>query len=157
MIVIKKSAIIHLVTTKQNVSGGSLSKQVRRLTAIWICVLVGLGSAVVSGLLVAAIDRPERTSIGAWVSDFAKSPGFAGVCALIAASLALWGILNQVKVAKRNLEHQREVNESHSWWARFEWAATRTVPISKDEVPLPYNAVLSTLTGLTESATDDVQ
>lgn len=110
-----------------------------------------------AGMIVAAIDRPLRAPIGAWVSDFAKSPGFAGICALIAASLALWGILNQVTVAKRNLDHQREVNDSHAWWARFEWAATRAVPVSKDEVPLPYDAVLSTLTSLTESATDDIQ
>ncbi|GHD78662.1 hypothetical protein CLV85_1148 [Salinibacterium amurskyense] len=110
-----------------------------------------------TGMIVAAIDRPLRAPIGAWASEFIKSPGFAGICALIAASLALWGILNQVTVAKRNLEHQREANDSHAWWARFEWAATRAVPVSKDETPLPYNAVLSTLTGLTESATDDVQ
>lgn len=145
------------MTEKIEDDGSSKPKQAHRSNSVWGYLFVGIASAMISGLLVAAIDRNERAPFGAWISDFAKSPGFAGVCALIAASLAFWGIRNQVEIAKRNLDHQRDVNTSESWWSRFEWVSTRAVPASKDDQPLPYDAVLSTLTGLTQAATDDVQ
>lgn len=131
--------------------------QVRRATAVWFCVVTGIGTATIAALGLAAIDRHDRAPLGEWFSDFVKSPGLAGASAVVAASLALWGILTQVAVTKRGLEHQREVDSNRAWWDRFEWASARAVPRSSEEMPLPYEAVLSTLIKLTESAKDDVQ
>lgn len=126
-------------------------------TVVWACTVVAIGTAIISASIVLAIDRPQRAPLGAWISDFAKSPGLGGISALAAASLALWGIFAQTNVAKRSLNHQRQVDKNSAWWERFEWTSSRAVPRSKDETPLPYEAVLSTLTSLAETATDDVQ
>ena len=130
---------------------------IRRSTALWITTAVGLASAVVfavvSASIVLAIDRPNRASLGEWISDFAKSPGFAGLCAIAAAVLAFWGIHRQVAVSRKGLAHQREVEMKRAWWERFEWAASRAVPASKDGIPLPYDVILNTLTSLLDTAT----
>lgn len=134
---------------------------IRRSTALWITTAVGLASAVVfavvSASIVLAIDRPNRASLGEWISDFAKSPGLAGLCAIAAAVLAFWGIHRQVAVSRKGLAHQREVEMKRAWWERFEWAASRAVPASKDGIPLPYDVILNTLTSLLDTATDEVQ
>lgn len=130
---------------------------IRRSTALWITTAVGLVSAVVSASIVLAIDRPNRASLGEWISDFAKSPGLSGLCAIAAAVLAFWGIHRQVAVSREGLAHQREVEMKRAWWERFEWAASRAVPASKDGVPLPYDVILNTLTSLLDTATDEVQ
>ena len=109
---------------------------IRRSTALWITTAVGLVSAVVSASIVLAIDRPNRASLGEWISDFAKSPGLSGLCAIAAAVLAFWGIHRQVAVSREGLAHQREVEMKRAWWERFEWAASRAVPASKDGVPV---------------------
>ncbi|WP_434811521.1 hypothetical protein [Microbacterium sp. bgisy189] len=91
------------------------------------------------------------------MSDFAKSPGLAGVCALVAASLALWGIMRQVEVA-RHAQRLQQISEARrAWWSSFEWVAARAVPAKSDDLPLPYDVILSSLTALYESATDPVQ
>ena len=134
---------------------------IRRSTALWITTAVGLASAVVfavvSASIVLAIDRPNRASLGECISDFAKSPGLAGLCAIAAAVLAFWGIHRQVAVSRKGLAHQREVEMKRAWWERFEWAASRAVPASKDGIPLPYDVILNTLTSLLDTATDEVQ
>lgn len=137
--------------------GRTEPQRIRLSVAIWIAAGVGFTTAVISAVIVVGIDRTERAPLGAWLSDFAKSPGLAGLCALLAASLTLWGILRQVATSRRGIEHQQEAESNRAWWGRFEWAATRAVPASKDDNPLPFNAVLSTLTALTEAAKDDVQ
>lgn len=137
--------------------GRTEPQRIRLSVAIWIAAGVGLTTAVISAVIVVGIDRTERAPLGAWLSDFAKSPGLAGLCALLAASLTLWGILRQVATSRRGIEHQQEAESNRAWWERFEWAATRAVPASKDDNPLPFGAVLSTLTALTEAAKDDVQ
>lgn len=129
----------------------------RRGVPIAVFVVSVVVVIALTAALVLAIDRTHRASVGAWISDFAKSPGLAGLCALIAASLALWGILRQVAVATRALAEQRESERKRAWWSTFEWVAARAVPAKREERRLPYAAVLSTLTALAESAENDVQ
>lgn len=121
---------------------------------LWAVPVVGIGIAVLSVFITLKV---YGTGVGAWLSDFFQSSGLAGLCALGAAFLAFSGIRRQVNVSLRNLEHQREVELKRAWWERFEWAAGRAVPKNREEVKLPYNAVLSTLTGLAETARDEVQ
>ncbi|TFV81469.1 hypothetical protein E4V99_10715 [Microbacterium sp. dk485] len=123
----------------------------------WVLVGTAIIAGTVSAAAVLALDRPHRWGVGAWISDFAKSPGIAGVFAVAAASLALWGILRQVAVARSSLSHQQTIETERSWWTRFEWASTRAVPSDPTAQPLPWNAVLSTFNALAVSAQDDVQ
>ena len=123
--------------------------------------LVIAGTALAAGTVAAvamlAINRPHAWGAGAWISDFAKSPGMAGLFAMVAALVALGGIAHQVSQARNALEHQREVEQDRAWWTRFEWAAARAVPPDRSETPLPWPAVLSTFDALASSARDDVQ
>ncbi|WP_453984333.1 hypothetical protein [Brevibacterium casei] len=145
------------MTDEQNNQKRWAPRRVSLATAILVPVAIGIAVAASTACIVLAIDRHDRAPIGEWVSDFFKSPGAAGLFAVMAAFLTLWGLLKQVGVARRNLDHQRKADESRAWWERFEWAAGRAVPKSKDEIRLPYNAVLSTLIGLARTASDDIQ
>lgn len=129
----------------------------RRSTPIWVTVAIALMSALAAGAVVAAIDRPERATIGAWIADFAKSSGLAGLCALLAAVIAWRGIQRQVAATRSGLAEQRRANESSAWWERFEWVAERVAPTVKGSETLPYPDILHTLVALRTSTTDDAQ
>lgn len=107
-----------------------------------------LGVCVAPALITADLDN-----WGAWVRDFAKSPGIAVVAALI----ALIGILRQVAVSRDSLEHQRETATASSWWKSFEWASSRALPGREGDIPLPNEVTISTLQSLSSSAVTDVQ
>lgn len=124
---------------------------------IWILVGTAVAAGTASAVAVLAIDRPHRWGAGVWLSDFAKSPGMAGLFALIAALVALGGILHQVTQARKALRHQQVVEEDRAWWTRFEWAAGRAVPADPSDDPLPWAAVLSTFEALASNARDEVQ
>lgn len=132
-----------------------------RRRAGWKLTGVIVATALIAGTTAAAaviaIDRPHRVGAGAWISDFVKSPGMAGLFALIAALIAFWGIHRQVSQSRRTLDHQQAVEQDRSWWTRFEWAAERAVPTSTTDVRLPWAAVVSTFDALASSARDDVQ
>ena len=141
-------------------SRGELRNQSRLVTVrktLGIAAGASLLAAAMATVAILSIARPHRWGLGVWLSDFAKSPGLAGICAVAAASLALWGILRQVKVSQAGLEHQRSLEQDRSWWTRFEWAATRALPSSPEDKALPYPAVLTVLTALLEGATNEVQ
>lgn len=104
-----------------------------------------------------AIDRPHAWGIGAWVSDFAKSPGMAGIFALAAAIIAFSGIRLQARHTKAAMDDQRLAAENRDWWTRFEWAAERAVPATDAGKALAWGAVVSTFDALDESARDGVQ
>lgn len=132
-------------------------KSAERRKVAWAII----GSAVIAGMLsaaaVLAIDRPHRVGVGVWISDFAKSPGLAGIAAVTAAGVALWGIMKQVAEARKSLQHQQSTEQNRAWWARFEWAASRALPTDPSHAALPWPAVLSTFNALVLSADDDVQ
>lgn len=133
------------------------ARRVRLWVTIFIAVALFVAGVAASAVVVLAFDRDRRAPLGNWVSEFVKSSGFAGACALAAASLAFWGILTQVSIARKGLDYQRLVDDRRAWWEYFEWAASRAVPESRDGVGLPYAAIVSTLTALTIGATSDVQ
>lgn len=133
------------------------TREPRARLAAAILVGTAVTSAAVTAALILLIDRPHRWGMGVWLSDFAKSPGLAGVCAVGAALLALFGILRQVETTRRAQRAQQDSEQRRAWWTSFEWVAARAVPIKPDDHPLPYDAVLSSLTALSESASDAVQ
>ncbi|WP_447653366.1 hypothetical protein [Microbacterium sufflavum] len=124
---------------------------------IWLliaaCVLCAVGGAFVALALATA----NLANWGAWVRDFAKSPGAAASAALIAAVIAYRGLSSQVAVARRTLRHQQRAAQSSSWWEMFEWASGRAVPAEPGNIPLPDVVTISTLQRLAEDATTDVQ
>lgn len=136
-------------------------------------------SAVVGAVLGAAISlavaREHRWGIGLWISDFVKTSGFAGLCALAAALIAFIGISRQVRIARAALDHaqteaervaaratevldhQRATDSDRAWWDSFEWAAGRAIPADPRQEPLPYVSIVRTFEALAQSATNDVQ
>lgn len=123
---------------------------------LWAAV-ASIVAATLTATVVLALDRDQRAPISEWIPHFLTSPGVGGIGALVAAGIAYFGISKQVRAASRSLEHQRAAEENRSWWERFEWASARAVPSKSDEKPLPYNAILSTLSELADSSRDDVQ
>lgn len=141
----------------------------------WLLGPTAVIAAALGAVATLMIDREHRWGVGLWLSDFAKSPGLAGMSALIAAVIAFIGISRQVRVsrvsvemartsaleaqthAQESLEHQRAVEQDRAWWKTFEWASSRAIPSDKSAEPLPYVAVLNTFQALADSATDDVQ
>lgn len=157
---------------------GAETKSTRPSRGGYHWVLLGLTAVLAASLGVIAtlmIDREHRWGIGPWFSDFLKSPGLAGMCALVAALIAFIGISRQVRVsresvelsgrsaaqaqinAQHSLEHQRAAEQDRAWWNTFEWASSRAIPSDKSAEPLPYVAVLKTFQALAGSAIDDVQ
>lgn len=115
---------------------------------------VVLGTAVVSAgaawAITVATSGPHTWGLGAWLADFAKSSGLAGVLAVIAALIAFLGLNLQ-------LAHQRRAETNRAWWERFQWASSRALPADPSHDALPYDAIVSTFTALAESAVDEVQ
>ena len=65
------------------------------------------------------------TILDAGVTDFTfgqwlMSPGFGGLAAVAAASIAFFGVSRNVKV-------QREANRKQQWWERAKWALDLTL------------------------------
>lgn len=135
-----------------------------------------LGAGLVGGALLAfVVVSLIGADAAAWLSDFVKSPGFGGICAIVVALIAFVGISRQVGVSKQAieqarrssadslsssreaLEHQREKDAASAWWERFEWAASRAIPADEKAAPFPYRAVLSTFEALMKDARDEVQ
>lgn len=52
--------------------------------------------------------------------EFALSPGFGGLAAVIAASIAYAGV-------RRTTRHQREAARKQQWWERAHWALDLTL------------------------------
>lgn len=94
---------------------------------------------------------------GAWLRQFAMSPGVAAFAALAAAGIAFAGISRQVGVSRSALDHQRQDASQLAWWRTFEWASGRGLPQGPDDVPLPHAVIINTLENLAKTATTDVQ
>lgn len=141
----------------------------------WRYLTVALIAVAIGAVGMLAFDRDDRAGLWPWVSDFMRSPGFAGLAALAAAGLAFTGISRQVQVARENLEqarksadqaqqsaqesllHSRRTEQDRAWWNSFEWASSRALPADSGAESLPYVAVLRTFEALAKSATDHVQ
>ncbi|MCI0156809.1 hypothetical protein KNO15_08880 [Leifsonia shinshuensis] len=147
---------------------GSSTASGTRRTLVWSVLCTAIVVAVVTLILTLAVFRPHDATIGSWVTDFVKTSGFAGLCAVAAALVAFWSISRQLKVTRqgidegqrssdRALEAQRTTADRNSWWQMFEWASSRAIPADKTEDPLPYAAILRTFEALAESATSPVQ
>ena len=135
-----------------------------------------VASIVAGGILIAALGAflgialasANLANTGLWLRDFAKSPGATATAALLAATLAFWGISRQVTVSRHTLahqrdaaaqilEHQRKTEDSKAWWSTFEWSADRGIPSDPSDTALPLSVSMRTLEQLQESAQTDVQ
>lgn len=70
-------------STRLTVSGAALA-----WAMIGTAGIVGLATWAIT----VAVARPHTAGIGAWISDFAKSSGLAGVLAVVAALIAFFGL-----------------------------------------------------------------
>lgn len=97
-----------------------------------------------------ATSGPHAYSLGTWLADFAKSSGLAGVLAVFAAMVALFGLNQQ-------LTHQKRADADRAWWERFQWASSRALPLDPSHHRFAYASIIDVLTALANSATDEVQ
>lgn len=123
------------------------------IAVVLLCISsAGTGACIALGLATA-----DLANGGLWARDFAKSPGPAALVALIAACVAFAGLSMQVDVSRAALAHQRAAARGESWWAMFEWASGRAVPLVRNDQSLPDEITVSTLQRLPEDATTEVQ
>lgn len=119
-------------------------------------------AALVAGLVAGAfttlaLHSADLSNWSSWARDFAKSSGFAGVTAVVAAVIAAISIGRQVKVSRDALIQSRSTADASSWWTSFEWASGRAIPVGKDDQPLPDSVTIRTLQGLAGAAQTTVQ
>jgi len=115
-----------------------------------LLILVFSAGAAAGAYVVLAIVTADISNWSLWARDFAKSPGAAGTAAVIAAVIASLSIGRQVTV-------QRITANTTTWWKTFEWASGRALPSVETDNALPDSVTISTLQGLKQTATDDVQ
>ncbi|MGH3704655.1 MAG: hypothetical protein ACRDT9_08510, partial [Agromyces sp.] len=135
-------------------SGGS-KPSLRNLVMIGIVALaVGLFVGVVATVGVIYVGNVD---VGPWVSGFVRSPGAGGFAAVVAASIAAFGLSRQVQVSRGQLEHNRAAEQERSWWSSFEWATSRAAPLDSGHRELPADVAINTFLSLSDAATTDVQ
>ncbi len=141
----------------------------------WLVLGVSVAAFLLGSALTFLVAREHRWGIGVWLSDFAKSSGFAGLCALAAATIAFIGISRQVRVSRDALahaetqasesrrhtqqvfEHSQQADADRAWWESFQWASNRSIPASPAETPLPLVSIVRALDALARSASNEVQ
>lgn len=134
----------------------SIEKRRRRRTATWV-VVAGLAGAAVGAYLALTLTTANLANVGLWLRDFAKSPGAAATAAVIAAGVALTGIVLNRRAASESLSLQEATSAADSWWVMFEWASERAVPSRSDDNALPGSVTVATLARLADTATAEVQ
>jgi hypothetical protein len=115
-----------------------------------------VGGAV-GAYLALTLATANLANSGLWLRDFAKSPGAAASAAVIAAGVALTGIILSRGAARESLALQETTSAADSWWVMFEWASERAVPSRSDDTALPGSVTVATLARLADTATAEVQ
>ena len=120
-------------------------------------MIAGLVGGAVGAYLALTLATANLANLGLWLRDFAKSPGAAATAAVIAAGVALTGIILNRRAASESLSLQETTSAADSWWVMFEWASERAVPSRSDDNALPGSVTVSTLARLADTATTEVQ
>ncbi|WP_182064515.1 hypothetical protein [Curtobacterium sp. ME12] len=134
----------------------SSERRRRRQTAAWV-VVAGLVGGAVGAYLALTLATANLANLGSWLRDFAKSPGAAATAAVIAAGVALTGIILNRRAASESLSLQETTSAADSWWVMFEWASERAVPSRSGDNALPESVTVATLARLADTATAEVQ
>ncbi len=136
-----------------------MSSKVRRRWSppLWLAILGMIVSLFVGAVIAIWIGAAREGDVRTWLGEFVRSPGAAGLAAVIAAVIAFIGISNQVRVSRQVLEHQRLAAAADTWWGRFEWFSDRAFPADERRQPFPDAVAVSILERLADTATDDVQ
>ncbi|MGW9587790.1 hypothetical protein [Microbacterium sp. NPDC055455] len=113
-------------------------------------ILIAFLCGTLGGLVVFWVNGASTNPVISWFGDFLKSPGFTGLCAVIAAGIAIVGISLQIHASR-----QRDTDAA--WWQSFEWASDRGLPRDRSELKLPADAAIDTLNALATAARTDIQ
>ena len=112
--------------------------------------LTALAAGVLGGLIVLSANGAADNPAVGWFGGWLKSPGFAGLGAIIAASIALIGISLQLGASRKR-------DRDAAWWQSFEWASDRALPRKPSELALSFDAALDRLNALATAARTDIQ
>lgn len=113
-------------------------------------MLIAFSSGIVGALVVFWANGASTNPVVGWFGEFLRSPGFTGLCAVIAAGIAIVGISLQLSASR-----QRDADAA--WWQSFEWASDRGLPRDSSELKLPSDAAIDTLNALATAARTDIQ
>jgi hypothetical protein len=73
----------------------------------------------------------DVSGVGQWLSEWASSPGFGGLAAVVAAVIAYRAAARAARAAERNAAEDREQREraerKSQWWKRAVWALDLTL------------------------------
>jgi hypothetical protein len=129
----------------------TLATVLRKRGLRWIALaLTALVAGALGGLTVLWVNGTADNPVVGWFGGWLKSPGFTGLCAVVAASIAFIGISLQ-------LNANRERDADAAWWQSFEWASDRGLPRDPLELGLSFEAALDTLNALATAARTDIQ
>ncbi len=145
----------YLAYTPPSVREDGLVANRRALTA-WV-VLATIVGGIAGAYLALTLATAHLTAAGAWLRAFAQSPGAAATAAVIAAGVALTGIVFSRRSSRETLDAQQATAAAESWWAMFEWASERAAPARREDVALPPSVTVATLRQLAATATSAVQ
>lgn len=118
---------------------------------LWATVaFAGLALGVLGGIFVVWINGAADDPVINWIGEWIKTPGFAGLCAVVAAGIAFIGISLQLRASRAR-------DSDAAWWQSFEWASDRGLPRDKTELELPSDAAIDTLNALATAARTNIQ
>lgn len=133
--------------------------------SIWTLVVVAVGAGVGGAVLGRVL--PPFVVDGNWWGTFFTSPGFGGVAAVGAATIAFFAASSSSKRSSgsANRDRQQRVDDASAdrdqrdaadqrsqWWSRFTWAADRAVNKETSELGV---SVLLELIDQEWATTDD--
>lgn len=130
----------------------------RWLSGILVTAIV---FAIVDWLVRAGKDYTDQQgwSNSELAARFFISPGFAGVLALIAAAFSFWGLHQQIKHNRRDLDHKQRVDSAkmvhdqqkesnQTWWSTFQWVADKSLTAQVDGKTIPPTVAAAMLLDL---------
>lgn len=112
--------------------------------------MVAVVAGALGGLIILWVNDAAGNPVVGWFGKWIKSSGFAGLGAIVAASIAFVGISLQ-------LQASRERDADSAWWQSFEWASDRGLPRDSSELRLSFEAAVDTLNALATAARTDIQ
>ncbi|MDP9998295.1 hypothetical protein [Pseudarthrobacter sulfonivorans] len=100
------------------------------------------------GLVILPIFIPSGDAIFNWLQTFVVSPGFGGLAAVVAATIAFFGVRRQINATKKDKKEER-------WWATLTWVYDKASNAKDKADPLPKIIAVQVLNELRTTADEN--
>lgn len=88
---------------------------------------------------------PSSDAVFNWLQTFVVSPGFGGLAAVVAATIAFFGVRRQINATKKDKKEER-------WWATLTWVFDKASSAEDKADPLPKVIAVQVLNELRNTA-----